>query len=196
MEPMTTVASRKSDVLRLSPRWMAEISRQTGHRGLAVCANGALVYDLHTEQVVQSSLLEEEAADLPGAEVMQADLHKIAANAQHLLSLINDVLDLSKIEAGRMEVQTEDFDATTLLRDVAEIDEPALQASLDRLADADLLFVEGAPPEAKYRFKHALIQDAAYESLLKSRRQALHRRAAEASHEVNAEPATLRRHVD
>jgi predicted ATPase len=50
---------------------------------------------------------------------------------------------------------------------------------LDRLADADLLFVEGAPPQASYRFKHALIQDAAYESLLKSRRQALHRRSAE-----------------
>ena len=67
-----------------------------------------------------------------------------------------------------------------LLRGVAEMDEQALQASLDRLADADLLFVEGAPPEANYRFKHALIQDAAYDSLLKSRRQALHRRAAEA----------------
>ncbi len=44
------------------PRWMAEVSRQTGHRGLAVCANGALVYDLHTERVVQTSLLEEAAA--------------------------------------------------------------------------------------------------------------------------------------
>ena len=41
------------------PRWMAEISRQTGPRGLAVCANGAVVYDLHTEQVVESSLLAE-----------------------------------------------------------------------------------------------------------------------------------------
>jgi tetratricopeptide (TPR) repeat protein len=66
-----------------------------------------------------------------------------------------------------------------LLREVAELDETALQASLDRLADADLLFVEGAPPQASYRFKHALIQDAAYDSLLKSRRLALHRRAAE-----------------
>ena len=73
-----------------------------------------------------------------------------------------------------------------LLRDVAEIDEPALQASLDRLADADLLFVEGAPPEANYRFKHALIQDAAYDSLLKSRRQALHRRAAEVLRDQSA----------
>ncbi len=44
------------------PRWMAEVSRQTGHRGIAVCANGAVVYDLHTEQVVQSSLLDEQAA--------------------------------------------------------------------------------------------------------------------------------------
>ena len=42
------------------------------------------------------------------------------------------------------------------------------------------------PPEAKYRFKHALIQDAAYESLLKSRRQALHRRAAEVLREARA----------
>jgi predicted ATPase len=54
-----------------------------------------------------------------------------------------------------------------------------LQAALNRLVDADLLFVEGSGVQATYRFKHALIQDAAYESLLKSRRQALHCRAAE-----------------
>ena len=83
-----------------------------------------------------------------------------------------------------------------MLRDVAEIDEPALQASLDRLADADLLFVEGAPPQANYRFKHALIQDAAYDSLLKSRRQALHRRAAELLRDQpsNAEPEAIAHH--
>ncbi|MBV9288450.1 MAG: hypothetical protein JO288_11630, partial [Hyphomicrobiales bacterium] len=54
-----------------------------------------------------------------------------------------------------------------------------LQSALDRLVDADLVFVQGAGGQATYRFKHALIQDAAYESLLKSRRQALHRRAGE-----------------
>jgi tetratricopeptide (TPR) repeat protein len=85
-----------------------------------------------------------------------------------------------------------------LLRDVAEIDEPALQASLDRLAEADLLFVEGAPPDASYRFKHALIQDAAYESLLRSRRQALHRRAAEILRDdperASAEPELVAHH--
>ena len=57
------------------PRWMAPVAEATGHRGLAVCANGALVYDLHTERVVRSSLLSAEVArdvvealrrDLPG----------------------------------------------------------------------------------------------------------------------------------
>ena len=77
------------------------------------------------------------------------------------------------------------------------LDEPALQASLDRLAEADLLFVEGAPPQANYRFKHALIQDAAYDSLLKSRRQALHRRAAEILRDTEraaAEPEAIAHH--
>ncbi len=69
--------------------------------------------------------------------------------------------------------------AYPVLRDVAKIDEPALQAALERLAEADIVFVDGVVPQAIYRFKHALVQDAAYDSLLKSRRQALHRRAAE-----------------
>jgi predicted ATPase len=72
--------------------------------------------------------------------------------------------------------------------------EPRLQAALDRLTEADLLFVDGAPPTAAYRFKHALIQDAAYESLLKSRRLALHRRAAEALRDANAEPEAIAHH--
>jgi Cof subfamily protein (haloacid dehalogenase superfamily) len=41
------------------PRWMRPIAEETGHRGLAICANGALVYDLHTERVVTSFLLDE-----------------------------------------------------------------------------------------------------------------------------------------
>jgi hypothetical protein len=81
--------------------------------------------------------------------------------------------------------------AYTLLCDVAELDEPALQAGLDRLAEADLLYVEGAPPQANYRFKHALIQDAAYDSLLKSRRQALHLRAGEALLKSGAQPEAI-----
>ena len=65
---------------------------------------------------------------------------------------------------------------------------------MGRLLDADLLFVEGVPPEAIYRFKHALIQDAAYDSLLRSRRQSLHRRAAKALIEAKEEPEAVARH--
>jgi predicted ATPase len=66
-----------------------------------------------------------------------------------------------------------------LVRAVAKMEDEALQTALERLAEADILLVQGLPPESEYRFKHALIQDAAYENLLKSRRQALHRRAGE-----------------
>jgi len=66
-----------------------------------------------------------------------------------------------------------------LLHAVAGMGEAALHAALDKLADADIVLVQGAPPDSDYRFKHALIQDAAYENLLKSRRQVLHRRVAE-----------------
>ena len=67
----------------------------------------------------------------------------------------------------------------SLLQSVAGLDEGALQSALERLTEADILFVEGHGTLATYRFKHALIQDAAYGSQLKSRRQALHARAAE-----------------
>ena len=66
----------------------------------------------------------------------------------------------------------------SLLHAVAGMDDAPLQAALEKLADADIVLVQGLPPDSDYRFKHALIQDAAYENLLKSRRQALHRRVA------------------
>jgi hypothetical protein len=66
-----------------------------------------------------------------------------------------------------------------LLRSVAGMEDPVLRTALDRLAEADILLAQGVPPDSEYRFKHALIQDAAYENLLKSRRQFLHRRIAE-----------------
>ena len=66
-----------------------------------------------------------------------------------------------------------------LVRAVADMNDEALQTALERLAEADIILVQGLPPESEYRFKHALIQNAAYENLLKSRRQAFHRRAGE-----------------
>jgi hypothetical protein len=58
--------------------------------------------------------------------------------------------------------------------------------------EADIVLVQGLPPDSDYRFKHALIQDAAYENLLKSRRQALHGRTADTA---AAEPELLAHHL-
>jgi len=65
-----------------------------------------------------------------------------------------------------------------LLRALTGMADTVLQAALERLEDADILLVQGLPPDADYHFKHALIQDAAYENLLRTRRQVLHRGVA------------------
>ncbi|HET7805280.1 MAG TPA: adenylate/guanylate cyclase domain-containing protein [Pseudolabrys sp.] len=62
----------------------------------------------------------------------------------------------------------------SLIREVVGRDEASLKHALTKLEQAELLFRRGEPPEAIYSFKHALVRDAAYESLLKSRRQQLH----------------------
>jgi predicted ATPase len=68
----------------------------------------------------------------------------------------------------------------TLLRIVSGLDEDELQAALGRLVASELVFQRGTPPDVVYSFKHALIQDAAHGSLLRSARQQLHARIAEA----------------
>jgi predicted ATPase len=86
-----------------------------------------------------------------------------------------------------------------LLRSVAGLDHSALRPALERLTEADILLVQGLAPESEYRFKHALMQDAAYENLLKSRRQILHRRVGETLRDkfpeiAEAEPELLAHH--
>jgi class 3 adenylate cyclase/predicted ATPase len=68
--------------------------------------------------------------------------------------------------------------AYELIEPVAQRPERELQAALDRLGDAGLLFCRGTAPHASYLFKHALVQDAAYSTLLRGRRQELHARVA------------------
>jgi tetratricopeptide (TPR) repeat protein len=82
-----------------------------------------------------------------------------------------------------------------LLQSVAGLDEGSLRSALERLAEADILFVEGDGAQATYRFKHALIQDAAYDSLLKSSRQTLHAQAAEILRDsASPEPEAVAHH--
>ncbi len=67
-----------------------------------------------------------------------------------------------------------------LIAAVAGLPEPRLREGLEQLIGSGLAFERGAPPEASYIFKHSLVRDAAYESLLRGRRAALHGRAVEA----------------
>ncbi len=86
-----------------------------------------------------------------------------------------------------------------LLAAVVRKPEPELNSALDRLIDAGLLFRQGVPPHASYLFKHALVQDAAYGTLLREPRRALHERIAESLERQFAEiaesqPELLARH--
>ena len=74
-----------------------------------------------------------------------------------------------------------------LLHAVAAMGEPELQSALAKLADAELIYARGIAPETTYQFKHALIQDAAYEALLKSRRRQLHERTGVEIESLHAE---------
>ena len=89
--------------------------------------------------------------------------------------------------------------AYEMLQALAEVTEPNLRDGLDQLVGAELLYQRGRAPRAKYIFKHALIQDAAYESLLKRTRQRHHRQVAALMEErfpetVEAHPELIAHH--
>src|SRR5262245_21041468 len=86
-----------------------------------------------------------------------------------------------------------------LLQAVALVDETTLQQGVRQLVDAELVYQRGLPPRSRYVFKHALIQDAAYQSLLKSTRQQYHQRIAQVLAEhfseiVETQPELLAQH--
>jgi predicted ATPase len=86
-----------------------------------------------------------------------------------------------------------------LLYAVSSLNEETLQQGLRQLVDAELIYQRGLPPQATYLFKHALVQDTAYQSLLKSRRQQLHQQIAQVLTErfpetVETQPELLAHH--
>jgi predicted ATPase len=83
---------------------------------------------------------------------------------------------------------------------VAQRDERELLTTLGQLSDAGLLFCRGAAPHSSYLFKHALVQDAAYGTLLRRKRQELHGRVATTLEQhfadlVDRQPEMLAHHL-
>jgi class 3 adenylate cyclase len=111
-----------------------------------------------------------------------------------------DRLSAAKEVAQRGAVLGREF-GYPLLAATAGLDEAALRHGLAHLVDAEILFARGTPPAATYSFKHALIQETAYESLLKRTRQQLHARVAQGLEDrfperVAAEPEVVARHAE
>jgi len=132
------------------------------------------------------------ASPLPGLAI-PATLHaSLIARFDRLGPLAKEVAQIGAV-LGR----TFDYE---LIEQVARRPDTELRAGLDRLADAGLLFCRGAAPQSTYLFKHALVQDAAYGTLLRAKRQELHGRVAAALKQhfadvVERQPELLAHHL-
>jgi tetratricopeptide (TPR) repeat protein len=129
-----------------------------------------------TKMLLTSALLREEAEQY----VLTGPLHTTAIpeTLQDALMARLDQLTRAKEVAQLGVVLGREF-PYEILHAIASQDEDTLQAGLAQLVAAELLYQRGRPPRARYVFKHALIQDAAYASLLKSTRQRVHQQIAQ-----------------
>jgi tetratricopeptide (TPR) repeat protein len=167
------VAARKA----LSEETIATVVERTGGVPLFV--------EELTRAVVESGGVK------PGPREIPATLHDSLMARLDRLGPARDVIQVGAVIGSEFS-----YDLLHAIHPAAEED---LRSSLRALAEAELLYPRGIVPRSTYQFKHALIRDAAYEALLKSRRKQLHRRAALAISErfaalAEAQPEVLARH--
>jgi class 3 adenylate cyclase len=150
-----------------------------------------------TKSVLESGLLREADGQL----ILEGPLPPLAIPTTLQGSLL---ARLDRLAATREVAQIgaaigREFDYE-LLTAVAGLPDTQLRHALSQLEAAGLIFRRGNPPEASYTFKHALVQDAAHDSLLKSRRQLLHARIAAAIEQhypetASSQPQLLAQHL-
>jgi predicted ATPase len=135
---------------------------------------------LFTEEITKSLLESGQLKAVDGHYELTGSLSTFAipATLQDSLMARLDRLVTAKGIAQLAAVIGRQF-AYELLHAVSQLDALTLQRELGRLVEAELVYQRGLPPQATYTFKHALIQDAAYQSLLKSTRQHYHQRIAQ-----------------
>ena len=167
------------------PQTEAMITRLAGDRSLpsevtehiAAKSDGVPLYvEELTKTVLGSNVLREEGdryvlAGSLSAVTIPATLQESLMARLDRLPKVRELVQLGAV-LGR------EF-AYDMLLALVELDEPLLQDGLDRLVDGELLYQRGRPPKSRYIFKHALVQDAAYHSLLKRTRQQYHGQVAQ-----------------
>ncbi len=104
--------------------------------------------------------------------------HEVPATLQDLVMARLDRMDGDRELAQLAATLGREF-SYEVFAAVAPVDEPTLRSELAKLVQAEILYQKGRPPRCTYIFKHALIEDAAYNSLIKGKRQQFHRRIAE-----------------
>ena len=172
---------------RLSPNIRQDIIERTDGIPLFVEEITKAVLEAEREDAAQHT-----APEVPSAApAVPASLH---ASLMARLDRLGPAKDVAQIGAaiGR------EF-SHVLLAAVVRKPKAELQSALDRLVTSGLLFRQGVPPDANYLFKHALVQDAAYSTLLREPRCALHARIAEVLESrfpgiVEGQPELLARH--
>jgi predicted ATPase len=150
-----------------------------------------------TKTVLESGLLRESKdhfelmGPLPPLAI-PSTLHASLLARLDRLAMVKDVAQIGAV-IGR------EF-SYPLIAAAAALPEQILRDALSQLVGAELIYQRGLPPDATYQFKHALVQDASYTSLVRSRRQQLHSQIARALEErfpdiVATEPETLAHHL-
>jgi class 3 adenylate cyclase/tetratricopeptide (TPR) repeat protein len=177
---------------RLTPRHIGEMmEKQTGRKNLPADLVARIVertdgVPLFIEEFTRV-ILESGALDSRTESAKVICLDEIPATLQDLLlARLNRLARVPEI-AQMAATLGKEF-SFELLRAVVNLDEPILQEGLAKLVQAEILFQKGRPPRSHYTFKHALIQAAAYHSLLKKKRRKFHQRIATVLEEKFAEP--------
>jgi predicted ATPase len=129
-----------------------------------------------TKMVQESGALHRAGEGGPRAGALPA--REIPTTLQDLMTARLDRMEGEREVAQLGAVLGREF-SHELLAAVAGLDEVALQAELAKLARAEILYPKGRPPRCTYFFKHALLEDALYNALVKGKRQQFHRRIAE-----------------
>jgi serine/threonine protein kinase/tetratricopeptide (TPR) repeat protein len=155
-----------------------------------------LFIEEYSNLITESGALREDGGRVRLAEgfnlrTIPATLQDLLVSRLDRLESVHDVAQLGAAIGRRFTYE--------LLRAVSTLDEGTLRAELEKLVGAEIIFQDGAPPHSTYTFKHALIQDAAYGSILKKKRADFHRLIGTAIEQhfpetAATEPALLAHH--